>query len=458
MNFFLLLTFLSLASLLAHAQSTNWGFGLPITSTLLNGTLTCTVTDPMLGVKTFGQNNVTLTRNADGVVAWATSSGYGFATYDVNLHSWQSTGASVNAAITTLQTAYGVGVYATGSAYGYARYNPARRQWAEGGATTNSQGSISTNYGVVVWTNGGGPYGYATYDPLLAQWKSDGTNGATGTTIVTQHGVVAWRTSNTYGSAIYNPVLHQWNAQGEAQVMSEMVCDNGVAAWSSSTRYVVAAFSPTLRHWTSLGSAANVAAGSLQITDGTVGFTTSQGAQTFGYTATNDKWNSNLATPLYCALLPVVIPQSPFVYFHNLSIGANAYSIAGGEGQPILRRVGWKQYATAATYMPELTISNASTTSTCTSAVQVVLATREQRGNSALTLAPNPATGIVVVTLPAGTTALKLLNMLGQTQWEALVPSAATHYQVPLAGLAPGAYQLVAQSPAGPFSTRLLAY
>ncbi|RZK18800.1 MAG: hypothetical protein EOO56_15420 [Hymenobacter sp.] len=449
---------LSLAGSLAQAQNTTWGFGLPITSNLANGTLTCSVTDPTQGVKTFGQNNVTLVRNVDGMVAWATATGYGFATYDVNLHNWQSIGANINTAITTLQTAYGVGAYATNSAYGYVRYNPALRQWATGGASTNSQGAISTNYGVVVWTNGGGAYGYATYDPAQAQWKSDGTAGAAGTTIVTQHGVVAWRTNNAYGAAIYNPVLHQWETQGSAGTMSEMVCDNGVAAWSSSTRYVVAAFSPTLRHWTSTGYAASVVANSLQITDGTVSFATSQGAQTLGYGVATDQWNSNTATTLYCALLPITIPQSPFVYFHNLSIGASSYSIACGDGQVIARRVGWKQYTSSSTYAPELTVSNASITSTCTGTVQVALATQAGQASSLLAPVPNPATGTVLVMLPVGTTQLQLLNLLGQAQWEALVPPTKTQYQVPLAGLAPGAYQLVVQGPAGPISTRLLVY
>ncbi|RZK17306.1 MAG: hypothetical protein EOO56_18225 [Hymenobacter sp.] len=90
--------------------------------------------------------------------------------------------------------------------------------------------------------------------------------------------------------------------------------------------------------------------------------------------------------------------------------------------------------------------------------MQVVLATQAGQVASPLIPVPNPATGTVLVTLPVGTTQLRLLNMLGQAQWEALVPPSSVQYQVPLAGLAPGAYQMVALGPAGPVCTRLLVY
>lgn len=457
MKQFLLVAFFSLAALLAQAQNTTWGFGLPITATLTNGVLTCTVTDPSQGVKTFGQSNVTQLRNADGVVGWSTSGGYGFATYDVNLHRWQSTGANVNTAITTLQSAYGVGAWATNNSYGYARYNPVRQQWAEDGANVSSQCVVSTNYGVVVWSTAGGGYGFATYDPQPAQWKTGGANGYSGITIVTQHGLVAWRTSSSYGAAAYNPVLHQWFTAGGADTFSEMACDNGVVAWLSPTRVAMAAFSPALRHWTTFGYAASVTAGTLQINDGTVGFTISQGVQSLGYRTTTDQWTSGQATELACALLPVAIPQSSFVYFYNLSVGASSYSIACGDGQTIARRVGWKQYASGGTYSPELAISNSATTTTCPASVQVVLAAASPQAAARLQLAPNPASGTVQAQLPAGTTHLRLLNPLGQTLWQASV-TANAQYLVPLAGLAPGAYLLVAEGTGSPVSARLLVY
>ena len=324
--------------------------------------------------------------------------------YDVNTQTWEYNSSISSNSGNTISNQNGVVAWVSAAGtVGAATYDPILKTWMYNSAfSSNSGNTISNIDGVVAWVSSAGTVGAATYDPALQYWAYNSSiSSNAGNTITNNNGVVAWvSAAGTVGAAIYDPASQYWNYNSSFTSNSgnTILNSNGVVAWISSSGTIGAAtYDPYSQNWnynSSMSSSSNNQ--NLSLNNGTVMWQTSSGIETYGYSSNSQSWNSSQNTELSCKLfISRTSGATPFItYLWCLTIGANSYSYACGDGHTITRRWAWKQYNIPGTYNPVLTIFNSAQNATCSSQVQVVVTQSISDPNAfTFSISPNPSNG-----------------------------------------------------------------
>jgi hypothetical protein len=187
--------------------------------------------------------------------------------------------------------------------------------------------------------------------------------------VLDRDGVVAWvSASGTLGAAVYDPSIDQWQDEQFSSSGNTLVLAQGVVAWRSASGILgAAAYDWTTNSWDDEQFSSSSSNSIPTITDGTVHWTNSNGAQQYGYTAAH-QWQSGANTAVQCEYHAVVAGTNAdqhVAYLWCLSIGASGYSQECGDGHLITRRWAWKTYSNGGNYTPELTVLNSVSSSTC---------------------------------------------------------------------------------------------
>jgi len=130
----------------------------------------------------------------------------------------------------------------------------------------------------------------------------------------------------------------------------------------------------------------------LSISDGTVYWNNSSGTTHYGYNVTANAWQSSYNTDLYCKFFVAKENDtSPYlVHFSCLSIGANSYTYAAGDGHNIYRRWGFKQYQNPGGYSASLTIQNSLSNTNCNKNLSVSTTKLDAQNEIDIQVFPNP--------------------------------------------------------------------
>ncbi|MBL7938756.1 MAG: hypothetical protein JNL43_05300 [Flavobacteriales bacterium] len=370
---------LLLVSVVAPAQFYNWGWGPEISVNQIGSTITCTVWDPYLNTtRTQSFTSVASWSHDDGVVA--TVSGGGVVTaivYDLDLASFR-TEQLTSTSGTTVINSDGIVAWKTGSGIvGAAIYDPDAHTWRDEQFSSNSGNQIQNRDGVVSWVSSSGIMGAAVYDPGVSQWQDEQFSSNSGNVVQNRDGIVAWvSTSGILGAAVYDPSVGQWiDEQFSSNTGNAVVIGQGVVAWKSNSGVLGgAAYNWTTNTWDDSQFSSSSSNTMPTITDGTIQWSNSSGAQRYGYT-TSGQWQSNVNTAVRCEYHAEQVSSggAPHIaYLWCLTIGASSYSHSCGDGHTITRRWAWKQYANGGTYTPTLTAFSATTNNTCSGSVSYV--------------------------------------------------------------------------------------
>jgi predicted membrane protein len=363
---------------ISSAQNPVWGWAPPVTTSLNGTTLNCTTYDPILNTTKYHNiSNVANFINSDGVVAWVTSgSTVGGLIYDINEGSWKQTTFSSNTG-NTIQNSSGVIAWVSSAGtVGGAVYDPNQKVWKYTTFSSNTGNSIINNKGVIAWVSSAGTVGGAVYDPAPQVWKYTTFSSNTGNSIINEEGVIAWVSSaGTVGGAIYDPALQVWKyTTFSSNTGNSILNSEGVIAWKSSIGTVGGAvYDPDQQVWKYTSFSSSSSNANLSISNGTVFWNSASGMQKYGYNVNSKTWSNNYNTDLYCKLFASEASgNKPLItYLWCLSIGANSYSYACGDGHTINRRWAYKQYNNPGNYNVTLSIFNSQLNNTCNKSIVV---------------------------------------------------------------------------------------
>ncbi|HRF80017.1 MAG TPA: T9SS type A sorting domain-containing protein [Flavobacteriales bacterium] len=363
---------------LASAQNYNWGWGPPISVNQNGSTITCAVLDPLTDlIRTTSLTSVASWTHADGVVATVSATGTVRAVvYDIDLAAFRETQLSSSSGNTYINSD-GVVAWVSGAGtVGAAVYDPWLQQWRQDQLSSNSGNQIQNRDGVVTYVSSAGTLGAAVYDPGLGQWRNTQLSSNSGNAVQNRDGIVGWVSSaGTLGAAIYDPSLGQWRSdQLSSNSGNALVLGQGVVAWKSAAGTLgAAAYNWNTDSWTSEQLSSSASNTMPTITNGTVQWTNSNGQQRYGFNSSG-QWQNNVNTAVRCEYHAEVVGSGipRIAYLWCLSIGASTYAHACGDGHTVTRRWGWKRYANAGLYQPQLTVFSATTNSTCDATLNFV--------------------------------------------------------------------------------------
>jgi hypothetical protein len=439
---------LAVIPFMVSAQYPNWGWGPAMTVTMSGSTANLSVYDPFLSMtKTTSVYSVDAWEYDDGVFAWVTPSGaVGGVTYDVNTESFHQTTFTSSSSI-TIQNRDGVIAYVTSSgAVGGAVYDPVQQSWEHTTFTSSSSITIQNQDGVIAYVTSSGAIGGAVYDPAQQLWEHTTFTSSSSITALNQNGVIGYVTSSgAIGGAIYDMDLQTWKHSTFTSSSSiEMVLSDGVIGYLTSSGAVGGAvYDHFLQSWKHATFTSGSSFTGLTISDGTIFWNSSSGLQNYGYNITSQNWMNGYHTDRSCRyfISDNSGPAPLITYLWCMSIGANSYNHACGDGHSITRRWGWKQYDTPGTYSPELTIYSSTGNSTCTGSVSVTGVDVDDPLSADVELYPNPVSGNgfwVEAQLPLSSVSVS--DMLGREILMMPVSGMTAKLDMEGLGLIPGIY------------------
>lgn len=218
--------------------------------------------------------------------------------------------------------------------------------------------------GVVVWTEQYyGPFGnqvftkvhFAVYDPQFGMWKENQSPYAGNNAVINKDGVVSWSEVITPASGQQTIKIHYatYDPQRGAWIFGEsmsgdnrnMINNGGVVEWTTfspnafNTAYYVTVnytiYDPVRGDWREGSAPQFLYPGSMtvNVTNSTVTWTSSNNSGTRGYDHTTGNWFSGTTKPLahftYASVTPGVPKQ---VLFWDMSLASTAWSWAFDDG------------------------------------------------------------------------------------------------------------------------------
>lgn len=261
--------------------------------------------------------------------------------------------------------------------------------------TISSVDAYINNEGIVATVSSSGTVRGLIYDINLQSWKESIFSSNSGNSVLNRDGIVVWVfSSGTVGGAVYDPDLQSWEESiFSSNAGNVMENKNGVVAWISSSGTIGGAvYDPDLQSWEESIFSSSSNNNNLSISNGTVYWNNSSGANHYGYNVTASTWQNNYSTDLYCKFFVAKENNTaPYLmHFSCLSMGTSSYTYAAGDGHNIYRRWGFKQYQNIGNYNASLTIQSSSSNRSCDRNLSVNMTKIIEQNEVNVRVFPNP--------------------------------------------------------------------
>ena len=271
------------------------------------------------------------------VTAWLDGNNVRYKVYDASRSTWMEDHQYSSTAPANLTSDGGVIAWTRGDRVYYAVYDPLKGDWE---VSDNNEGippsGLTIASGVVAWFCSSHAL-YAVYDPQAGTWKLGETSGgAAVSSLLNADGTVLLTRGYYINYAQYDQAEGNWMVGGESgsSSPSSLVNADGVVAWIKGYRVAYGVYDPLLGAWKMGETSGSSNPTNLAVTDATVTFTRSGQTLIRGYDHDDGDWYNGTTLPFsYFIASPAWGSTQHWVYFRDMSIGANTFDWGFGDGQ-----------------------------------------------------------------------------------------------------------------------------